>query len=83
MNSPTLEMSSWAVSRLLARSSETYVREVDHLVAVNSLCNLVDSVSDLFRGRSTVVTVELDAKVIVRPTRVVRRRKEDTAVGLF
>lgn len=80
MNSPILEMSSFG---LTGYCQGTYVREVNHLVAVNCLCDLVDPVGDLFRSGSTVVAVELDTKVVVWTSRVVGSGEEDTTIRLL
>ena len=52
------------------------------MVNVNLLGQLVNPVGDLLRGRSTVITVELDAEIVLRPTGVVGSGEEDPTVGL-
>ena len=64
------------------RKLATYVLEVDLLVLLDVSGDVVDLVGDILRSRSTVGSVELDTKVVVRSTWVVRRGKEDTTIGL-
>jgi hypothetical protein len=64
------------------KPSFTHVGQVHLVVNVNLLGQLVDPVGNLLRGRSTVVTVELDAEIVVRTTGVVGGGEEDPTVGL-
>ena len=61
---------------------DTYRWKFKDFVACNRLGLFKDLVGDILRGRSTVGDVVFDAKVSVRPSRIVTCRKEDTASSL-
>jgi hypothetical protein len=72
-----------SVSKQLEKKpSSTHVGQVHLVVNVNLLGQLVNPVGDLLRCRSTVITVELDPDIVVRPTGVVGGGEEDPTVGL-
>ena len=59
-----------------------YIWKVDSLVLLDVLSDLVNLVGDILRSGTTVGSVELNTKVVVGSTRVVRGGKEDTTVSL-
>lgn len=69
-------------SSLERKPSFTHVGQVHLVVNVNLLGQLVDPVGDLLRRGSTVITVELDAEIVLRPTGIVGGGEEDPTVGL-
>lgn len=52
------------------------------MVNLDLLGQLVNPVGHLFRGRTSVITVELDSKIVLGATGVVGSGQQDSTVGL-